>query len=1295
MFETELTEPEQEIVRLKKVINSLLKRIKHTESLSDDADASSQPELACEKNQKSNTNLSKSTDTNVEHSSRVKSEFLATMSHEIRTPMNGVMGMLELLLNTPVNDRQRHLAKTAHDSAEDLLTVINNILDFSKIESGKLSLHDETFDLRQLLDDIITSAAKSAQKKNIGFLTYLPENIEYEAVGDAIRLRQIIVNILDNAIKFTEKGKVEFYVDVETVEKFMHINVTIHDTGKGIELNNQTSIFQPFEQEGVATSARVFGGTGLGLSITHKLIQLMEGDIALQSSPGEGSVFQFNIQLGLGRRFNTDVNTKASSAITNGHNIKLSSEQQNNPRILLAEDNIVNQEIMYEQMAILGYDIEIVANGLQVLEAIKHNVFQLIFMEMHMPHMDGISATEAIRAFERETNRKATPVIAITADSSPGVHAHYKNIGMNDFLIKPLSIDDIEKVINIWLVQSTPMEFQPETTNENTTAESPDILNSEVIEELRSLGQKSGRNTLNNAIKEFKKSSLEQLSTMRSAVKHDNYDEFSSIAHSLKSSSGTIGAHLVYITAAEIEQLAKDKKFYLIPQAVLRLDDQLSQTLRSLDNLGNEKKSIAIPAAPIIGNGEHLLIIDDDLVTLSTLHDSLQNMGYTVDSANSGEKALLLLDKNNYDLVITDLQMPGIDGYALSKTIRKKYSIEKLPILVLTSTSDDVHVKDAYDIGISNFIIKPVNFINLAYTVLFTIQNSRNSHDLWHNRQLLAAAEHTAQLSHWSWEIDQQKLQFSSHLQRYFKNPLAHIKTLDDFIATTGNSSMGAAIKNCLANGKESSWEQEILNPDQKESRFLLHRFRIVTNENENPVLIGTVQEISSIRRAERHIIELAYYDTLTKLNSRSSFNKKLHDLIICSQRRTEKFSLLYIDLDNFKNINDSFGHDIGDKLLIEVANRLRTLSRVNDFACRLGGDEFCILINNIADNFSAAKVAQRCLELLAQPITLAGRKITPHASIGIAIYPNDGDDANFLIKAADTAMYEAKKAGKNQYAFYESAMTDAVHQRLTIENDLRTALSDNQFELYYQPKISLATGKVTSVEALIRWNHPVDGLCPPDSFIPEAEHMGLIIELGRWVVQQACMQIKLWRDQGLENIPVAVNISPKHFEQANFSEEMLKLVNDQGVSPSLIEIEITESTSRNQKVFSNTCQKLRLLGFRVAIDDFGTGYSSLSVLKGAAVDVLKIDREFVRHLPNDTQSSILIGTILGMSKALDLQVVAEGIETEEQLKALVAMGCHMGQGYYFSKPVPAAEIPALTKCRFRRPKPNEKAYIR
>jgi len=989
-------------------------------------------------------------------------------SNLAHTPMNSVVSMLDLLLNAPVpvdeqpDHLQDHVVETAYNSEVSLLAVINDILDFSKIKSGKLTLHEESFDLHNLLLDAVDQVADSAQEKDLKLITNLPRDVEYEAVGDPARLRQVIINILSNAIKFTDRGEVELSTDVKIIDRTMHIDVTIRDTGKGIDPACQETIFEPFEQEGDDGNTRDFSGTGLGLSITRDLIQLMDGEISLQSTAGEGSIFRFSIELGVGSEVGT---VQESSEI----------------RILLAEDTLANQEIMYEQMDLLGYKIEIVENGLQALEAINQNVYALIFMDIHMPYMDGFAATEAIRAVEKEQNRQPVPIIAVTADLSKDVQDRCKKVGMNTYLSKPFSISDIEDILSTWLGGDAAQAGAPDKL---PILSSPKDLNKAVIEQLRALSENGERDTLGNA----------------------------------------------------------------------------------------------------------------------------------------------------------------------------------------------------------------VNHLNLAYTILFTLQKTRNANALWQYQQLLEAAEHTAQVSHWSWEPDKQHIQFSRHLQSYFNHSLSDIKTLEDFVVNIGDHEMDTAIKSCLETGHDSSWEQEIVNPGSDEQRYLLHRFRIVSSEDKSPMLIGTVQEISSIRRAEQRIMELAFYDSLTKLSSRSSFNKQLQDLIICSHRRSEKFAVLYLDLDDFKNINDSFGHDAGDQLLIEVANRLRNLLREADFASRLGGDEFCMLINDIRGNQSAKKVAKRCLELLTQPFNLAGREIIPHASIGIAIYPEDGSDASVIIKAAETAMYEAKKAGKKQYMLYETAMTEAAHHRLTIEDDLRTAFAEEQFELYYQPKISLATGKTQSVEALIRWNHPADGLRTPDSFIPDAERLGLITELGQWVVRQACTQIKSWKKQGLDDIAVAVNISPQHFEAPDFAVNIAKIVNDSAVSPALIEIEITESTSRNQRVFLNTCQQLRKLGFRTAIDDFGTGYSSLAALKGSSVDVLKVDREFIRHLPNDTQASILIGTILGMSKALGLQVVAEGVETEEQLKVLVAMGCHMAQGYYFSKPVPAAEIPALTELCFRRPKTDQVA---
>ena len=696
---------------------------------------------------------------------------------------------------------------------------------------------------------------------------------------------------------------------------------------------------------------------------------------------------------------------------------------------------------------------------------------------------------------------------------------------------------------------------------------------------------------------------------------------------------------------------------------------------------------------PALVNGENLLIIDDDSIVLDRLKLAMQKTGYTTVTANNRKTTLLTLANTSYDAVIINLQMSGANAFTLCAVIREQYNNEKLPVVGLTDCVDDTQVQNAYVNGFSQLVFKPVNFINIAHTILLNIQNVRHIEQNWQHKQVLATIESSAGLNHWSWDINKQYLQFSSELQSCFQQSLSNITTLNDFIAVIDDRDMVNAITNCLDCGEKSSWEQIIEQPVDDKKRYIEHRIHLISNENMDGILIGTVQDISLRRYTEQKVEQLALYDTLTKLNSRSSFKTKLQDLVIASKRRNTKFALLYLDLDDFKNINDSFGHNVGDNLLVEVANRLRLLLRESDFASRIGDDEFCLLISDIDDNLLAANVAQRCLDLLSSSVILAGRAIIPHVSIGIAIYPFDGDNANQLLKAADTSMYEAKKGGKNQYAFYESAMTDAAQHRLMIENDLRIAIKENQFELYYQPQVLLSTGNVHSVEALIRWNHPVNGLCSPNSFIPDIERMGLVIELGNWVVSEACKQIKLWQNQGIYNIPIAVNISTKHFEETNFADDIHTIVHNFGVSPSLIEIEITESTSRNNKIFSLTCQKLRALGFRTAIDDFGTGYSSLSVLKDAAVDVLKIDRAFVRHLPNDPKSSILIGTILGMSKALGLQVVAEGIETEDQLSVLVAMGCHMAQGFYFSKPIPANKIPALTKCCFRKNTMNDIPY--
>lgn len=449
-------------------------------------------------------------------------------------------------------------------------------------------------------------------------------------------------------------------------------------------------------------------------------------------------------------------------------------------------------------------------------------------------------------------------------------------------------------------------------------------------------------------------------------------------------------------------------------------------------------------------------------------------------------------------------------------------------------------------------------------------------------------------------------------------------------------------------------------------------------------VVIGTVQDITRQRVSDQRIRQLAYFDELTGIASRAYFCQHTGDLIKGALRRGERFSLLYLDLDGFKDINDSLGHDAGDELLKIIAQRLQQMLRDSDFVARLSGDEFCILVDNIKDQYDAADVSERCLKEINLPITLGQHEICPRCSIGIAHFPEDGRDLQALLKAADSAMYAAKEEGKHRYAFYQPALTALAENRLRIEQDLRLAIERNEFELHYQPQVELKTGFIVGVEALIRWHHPEQGLLAPDKFIHVAERIGLIKQLGDWVLETACRQAVVWQKMGLPRLQMAVNISPTHFQDPALATTVIRILAETGWQAADLELEVTESvvqtTGDNVDMFNN----LKAIGLKIAIDDFGTGYSSLASLKYLPIDCLKIDRVFVTDMLNDPDSSIILGAIVNVAHALGHDVIAEGVETMDQAVALYGIGCEIVQGYLFSRPVTAEKLPGLAQQNFK-----------
>ena len=433
---------------------------------------------------------------------------------------------------------------------------------------------------------------------------------------------------------------------------------------------------------------------------------------------------------------------------------------------------------------------------------------------------------------------------------------------------------------------------------------------------------------------------------------------------------------------------------------------------------------------------------------------------------------------------------------------------------------------------------------------------------------------------------------------------------------------------------------------------------------------------VSSIR-------EMAYFDMLTGVASRAYLNQRLNEMISAATRRNEGLSLFFVDLDAFKDVNDSLGHDAGDQLLVEVAARLKAVARRSDFVARLGGDEFCMLLEGLSDEADIAVLADRCISNIEMPVTINGKTFKPQASIGISRFPLDGSDAEELMRAGDNAMYAAKTARHHRFEFFRKEMTQKAADRLMFAQEIRAAFRNEEFILFYQPQVDIGSGHVSGWEALVRWRHPSRGMVPPNDFVPEIERLGLINDLGSWVIREACRQMAAWKAQGLGDIRVSVNVAPRQLSDKTLFTTVSEALSAARIEPKRLGLEVTESGIQSTPDGREVLNQLKSLGVRVAIDDFGTGYSSLGSLKHLPIDCLKIDRSFIRDMVHDPEDAVLLGTIMALGHALECDIVAEGVEDVEQLQILQGLGCDTVQGFFFSKPVPSEEVPELARRNF------------
>lgn len=442
---------------------------------------------------------------------------------------------------------------------------------------------------------------------------------------------------------------------------------------------------------------------------------------------------------------------------------------------------------------------------------------------------------------------------------------------------------------------------------------------------------------------------------------------------------------------------------------------------------------------------------------------------------------------------------------------------------------------------------------------------------------------------------------------------------------------------------------------------------------------------IHQLEEEKQRAFSLAAHDHLTGLPNRRMFQELVSSHLLTAKRSRQTFALLYLDLDQFKHINDSLGHHVGDELLQHVAQRLRETLRASDVVARLGGDEFAIFITALNQSDDAIKIAEKILDQLRTPFRdLEGHDLQVNSSIGIALYPKDGEEVAQLCKHADAAMYQSKRRGRGRYTLYEHTFTLDSDRLFQLEQGLPRAIQQGELLLQYQPKIAMADFHISGFEALVRWNHPDLGLVPPNEFIPLAERNGFIHELGHWVAQSACQQLRIWRDNGYPLVPIAINVSARQLMDPLFPELIAQTLSAHDIPPSLIEIEITESMLMESVEFANQALcSLNRLGIRIAIDDFGQGFSSLNYIKNFPVQILKIDRSFIRDIKNSHDDDVIVSSIITLAHNLDIAVIAEGVENLEQVVHLKAANCDHAQGFFFSKPVGAADASRLLLNRF------------
>ncbi|MEM8843908.1 MAG: EAL domain-containing protein [Pseudomonadota bacterium] len=1225
-------------------------------------------------------------------SARVKGDFAANVSHELRTPLNGILGMLELLSDTGLSAKQREYVGIATNSSDALLALIDEILDFSKIDSGKMIAEPEEFNLRELLDEVVSIMATQTQAKNLDLAHLIGYSVPNSLLGDARRIRQLLLNLCGNAIKFTNNGEIAINVLLdEREENNLRLRFEVKDSGIGISGDAKEKIFEAFSQADESTT-RKYGGTGLGLAICQQLVKVLGGDIGVDSKQGEGSTFWFVLPMQA-----CDEDISHHEDFTGSMDL----------RILVVDDSeIVHCNIM-QTLERWGAYVECADNCESAITKLRQathakKAFEIALIDEIMPTGNGI---EMMREICRSSDIEPLKLILMTNQT----HAESfleRFLEIDSFIQKPILqsslFDCITTVMNGSISQVNPIYTMSEQEEFHANGAKVLVVEDNNANQQVAIGMLERLGCVvtvaDNGLEAINQVSRGRYEIILMDCNMPIMDGYEATAK-IRSIEGATGEVPIIAMTANVQDGERQKclqagmsDYLSKPIKLQGLKDMLLKWLPQINELIYEHNNPeTITQEELEALPEHHSLNEHELNSSGPIdQERIIELRESVSSAFHQMVEAYLEDlpglASSLEEAVNNKDFEQMQHFAHSiKGSSKNFGAVELAEVAkeLEDMAKGNNLHDAHTLVIAIFeeierVTEYLNKLVKPEDMSAQVSEVRDNEEL--QSILIADDDRSMRLALMnvldSDGYELHEVSNGAEAYHYCKKTLPDLVLLDAMMPEMDGFDACQKIRE-LKNAKHTPIliVTALDDDDSVERAFRVGATDYLPKPVHFAVLRQRISRLLHAARVEKHVRHLAYTDPLTGLPNRTTLTTHLEGLLAKVREEHEMLAMLFLDLDRFKLVNDTLGHSVGDLLLKAVADRLQRCIRGGDMVARLGGDEFTVIIDRAKSKESVARIAQSICDNLNQPFSFAGQEIFVSTSIGVSLYPQDGKDIGELMKHADTAMFHAKEMGLN-YFFYESNMEAEVLRKVEIEADLRRLVSRDEIDVYYQPKADVNSCEIVGMEALVRWNHPQKGIITPGEFVPLAEETGIINEIGLWVMVSSCLQAQTWIAEGYKPRTVAVNLSGIQLQRGNIIRQVEQVLDETQIDPTLLELEITESTiMHNPEQVIDILKKLKDIGVNLAVDDFGTGYSSLNYLKKFPIDLLKIDAAFVKDVESNPDDRAIIKSIIALAKTMRLKVVAEGVETRKQEQILKNFGCDYIQGYYIGRPLCSEEF--------------------